>query len=85
MKFQIDKGSICNVLIRGQRNTRRRVFKWTELRFGSIPCYVFSAPCRVDVKSEFNHATGELTIRGSRVPASEVSVPEYDILRCEAL
>ena len=79
----IPRGTICNVLIKGQRNIRRRVFKWPEMRFGEIRCYLFSAPCARDVRAEYDPHEKSLTISGKRVPASEVSVPHYDLLLCE--
>lgn len=83
MKIQFNKGSICYVKIRGQTRARRRVFKWSEMRFGSILCYVFSAPCRNDVRAVYDPTVKSLRISGERVPASEVSVPHYDLLMCD--
>ena len=83
MKISFEAGTVCNVLIRGQKNIRRRIYKWPETRFGSIPCHVFTSPCRKDVRAVYDPVSKSLTISGSRVPASEVPVPEYDILLCE--
>ena len=84
MKIEIAKGTICRVKIKGQTTTRRRVFKWPEMRFGEILCYVFSAPCRNDVRVTYDPIKKSLEISGKRVPASEVSVPHYDLVFCEA-
>lgn len=82
MKINLDNGTICNVLIRGQRRILRRIFKWNEKRFGDIDCYVFSSPVRAHVRTTWDPAEKSLTIHGA-APASEVSVPHYDLLLCE--
>ena len=80
---ELKNGHVVLVKIKGQRNIMRRVFKWTEKRFGEITCYVFTAPVRRGVRVTWNAAESSLSISGPRVPASEVSVPHYDIEICE--
>lgn len=99
MKPDIKPGTICMVRIRSSKwegnalkhkpgRLARRVFKWTEKRFGEILCYVFSSPCRADVKVKVETMQDNaihLTISGPKVPCSEVSVPHYDLIHCEPI
>lgn len=72
-------GKTYHVKIRGGR-TVKRIFKYTEKRYDSILCYVFTSRLFGEVKGSYNHATKELTLSGKHVPLSEVSVPEYDLI-----
>ncbi len=78
----LKNGKAYLVKIRGQSVKVRRIFKWTETRFGSIPCAVFTAKARKDVRGHWDPARRTLSLTGSRLPAQELSVPHYDILEC---
>ena len=59
----------------------RRVYKGEERRFGKILCYVFSSKVDKDVTCK---VTSEgLEWSGKRIPASEISIPYYDLLSVE--
>ena len=86
----LKNGQICLVAFksRGIGRIERRVFKWTEKRFGTIPCYLFSAPVikpRGDrhIRVTWNAAEKSLEIAGPKVPCSEISVPHYDLTLLE--
>ena len=78
----LKSGNAYLVKIRGQSMQVRRIFKWTETRFGSIPCAVFTAKVHSDVRGQWDPARKTLRLTGSRLPAQELSVPHYDILEC---
>lgn len=83
MNPEIKPGQVCIVKIRDQKRTTRRVFKWTEQRFGEILCYVFTSPIRRSVRVTVYPPENGIAISGPRVPRSEVSVPHYDLQFCE--
>lgn len=78
-KIKLQPGSAYYIKIRGGR-TVKRIFKHTEKRFGDIICYVFTSRLSGEVRGSYNPATEEITLSGKRVPLSEVSVPEYDLI-----
>jgi hypothetical protein len=61
----------------------RRIFKGMEKRFGEIACAVFTSKVDKGTSASFDKETSTLTIRGKRVPHSEVSIPHYDIATAE--
>ncbi|KKN59790.1 hypothetical protein LCGC14_0538800 [marine sediment metagenome] len=62
----------------GKVTKATRIFKWTENRFGSILCFVFTSRVNKDVVASFANDT--LTISGRRIPSSELSIPIYDLI-----
>lgn len=81
----LQPGKTYHVKIRGGR-TVRRIFKWRETRLGCIPCFVFTSRLSGEVRGSYNPSSKELTLSGKRIPASEVSVPAYDLLSiCEVI
>lgn len=77
----LERGKAYRVKIKGQRNTVRRIFKYAERRFGDLQCFVFTS--RVDAVVSATVDGDALTLRGKRLPSSEVSVPHYDLESCE--
>jgi len=59
----------------------RRFFKGYEKRFDSILCYVFSS--KIDKKLEiiWDDKDKTFTIRGNKLPAQEISIPFYDLIK----
>ncbi len=93
-KYNLTPGQHYNVKVRNlvDLNTQkvgrsvRRIFKRTETRFRSIPCYVFTSKVSPRLTATWHEDTKTLSLslvgRGY-FPASELSVPEYDIVSCE--
>lgn len=75
---KLKPGKAYRVVIRGQKRMMRRIFKWGETRFGGIRCYVFTSPANKSVTATGDGKTLSMT-GGRRLPASEVSVPHYDL------
>ena len=75
------------VKIKGGQRTVRRIFLWTEKRFGEIPCGVFTSQVAAKHPARVTD-TGTVAISrsgvsgGGRLPVSEVSIPHYDIETC---
>jgi len=61
----------------------RRVYKGEEIRFDKVLCYVFSSRVGKDVTCK---VTSEgYNWSGKRIPASELSIPYYDLISVERL
>lgn len=78
-RITLEPGKRYRVRMRGQRVAVQRIYKWPELRFGDIPCHVFTAKVAPDVSATWDQATQTLELSGKQVPSSEVSIPEYDL------
>ena len=78
---KLEQGKIYMVRHTGGKRAVRRVFKWTETRFKSIPCAVFTAKIDKAITASFD---GEnVTISApcfKRFPFQEISIPEYDLI-----
>lgn len=82
-RMRLNPGSRYRVRTHNQRKTVERIYKWPETRLGSIPCHVFTARVASDVSASWDGT--RLTITGSKVPRSELSIPEYDLAEATAL
>ena len=71
-------GLIYRVRHKGGKQANRRVFKWTEQRFGGIPCAVFSSQVRGELTVE--RLPDGLRFSGKFVPRGEISIPAYDLI-----
>ena len=80
------QGKKYRVKLYNQQRSVSRIFKWTERRdpFG-IDCYVFTSKIHPSVTCEVAANGDEITFTGRVLPSSELSVPFYDILSCEAV
>lgn len=78
---QLTPGTTYRVRITGGR-TYTRIFKWTETRFRSILCGVFTTRLRSPLSAT---VLGKKRLRftGSHIPRGEWSVPHYDLISCE--
>jgi len=72
-------GTRYRVKIVGHQRSAIRIFKWLETRLASIPCAVFTSPVKPDVSAAWDPEKKTLSLSGKKLPASEVSVPHYDI------
>lgn len=87
----LEPGNTYLVAHRGRSDSRqqgatrkvRRIFKGVEKRFGEISCAVFTSKVNKTASASFNTETSVLSIRGARVPRSEVSIPHYDLITAE--
>ncbi len=82
-KTELRNGARYRVKMSGRKRSAIRIFKWTEKRFRSIRCFVFTAPVSAAVTAEWNQGEKSLFLRGPKIPRSEVSVPYYDLISCE--
>jgi len=62
-----------------------RIFKWPSVRFGNIPCGVFTSRVDKNVTAQYNKEEKTLTISGKRIPRQEVSIPIYDLIEFTAI
>ena len=75
----LQPGKTYEVKIKGGR-TAKRIFKYTEKRFGFVTCHVFTSKITGEVTASYDQATETLTLSGKQLPTSEISIPEYDLL-----
>ena len=64
----------------GKIATANRIFKWEENRFGSMLCLVFTSRVNKSVKAIYNEKEGSLSMSGTRLPCSELSIPYYNLI-----
>ena len=79
---RLTPGTTYLVCIKGCPRRARRIFKWTERRFGDIPCAVFTTQVRHGVTGAWNPLTHTLSLTGPALPTHEYSVPHYDLESC---
>ena len=75
----------CHYLIkhRGGKQLTRRIYKYSEKRFKSILCFVFSS--KVNKNTVMFKEGNSYCWRGKNIPASELSIPYYDLLECKLI
>ena len=84
-RMKLQPGRRYRVRTMQQRKTVERIYKWPELRFGDIPCHVFTAKAAPDVVGTWDEQSQQLSLCGRKVPASELSIPEYDLAEATLL
>ena len=67
----------------GRQITATRLYKWHEVRFGDILCFVFTSRVNKDVEASFSD--NKITMRGKRLPMTELSIPLYDLVEFKAI
>ena len=82
-RFNLQPGRRYLVLHRGGQRPVRRIFKWIERRFGSLPCQVFTSQVTSEVQATWIAKTKTLRLRGLKLPSSELSIPDYDLIECK--
>jgi hypothetical protein len=72
-------------MVKHEKNKRavRRIYKYSERRFKSILCFVFSSKVRKDTTLI---KKGNIYYwHGTQLPESEISIPYYDLIECKLI
>lgn len=76
-------GSHYLVKHEGSKRAVRRIYKYSERRFKSILCFVFSS--KVNKNVTMTKKGNVYCWHGIKLPESEVSIPYYDLIECELI
>lgn len=76
--MSLENGKIYQVKIRGNKRSVKRIFLYSEKRFNSIDCFVFTSRVLGEIETRLSE-NGCVIMRGRNLPAQEISIPSYDL------
>lgn len=76
--MNLEKGNTYQVKIKGNKRSVKRIFLYSEKRFNSIDCFVFTSRVLGKIETRLSES-GSVIMRGRNLPAQEISIPFYDL------
>jgi len=84
--LNLQSGKIYKVIhknIDGKQTTAKRIFKWNVVDGLGIERLVFTSKIRGNVEADWNSETETLKLSGKHLPASELLIPTYCVIKIE--